>query len=269
MTSVSKYISKLAGQRVLIFGGTSGIGFCVAEAALEHGAHLVISGSNPANLEKTVTRLREEYPSQAEQLSITTHACDLSDTANLDANLANLFQAATDGGSNKLNHIVFTAGDALNLPALTDLNPDLVQKSGTVRFVAPLMLAKYIPQYMDLTVANSFTLTGGVRAHKPAPGWSMISGWVAGVEGLVRGLALDLKPLRVNMVSPGAVHTELFSKLGLSSEQLNEALQIFKNQSTTGTVGRPEDVAEAYLYLMKDRFVSGSIVETNGGQLLA
>ncbi|KAL4931626.1 uncharacterized protein BDV17DRAFT_240866 [Aspergillus undulatus] len=67
----------------------------------------------------------------------------------------------------------------------------------------------------------------------------LVSGWAAGIEGLVRGLALDLKPLRVNMVSPGAVHTELFSRF--PSEQLEGFLQLLKNQSATGTVGRPED----------------------------
>ncbi|GFG24136.1 uncharacterized oxidoreductase YkvO [Aspergillus udagawae] len=266
MTSATKYSSKLVNQRVLIFGGTSGIGFCVAEAAIENGAHLILSSSNTAKLEKAVARLREAYPSQAAQRPITTQTCDLSDTENLDANLANLFQAATNNGASKINHIVFTAGDALDFPELVDLTPDLIQKSGVVRFVAPLMVAKYIRQYIDLTTTSSFTLTGGLRAHKPAPGWSLVSGWAAGVEGLVRGLALDLKPLRVNMVSPGAVHTELFSRF--PSEQLEGFLKMLKNQSTTGTVGRPEDVAEAYLYLMKDQFVSGSIVETNGGALL-
>ncbi|GFF53775.1 uncharacterized oxidoreductase YkvO [Aspergillus udagawae] len=224
MTSATKYSSKLVNQRVLIFGGTSGIGFCVAEAAIENG-------SNTAKLEKAVARLRE-----------------------------------ANNGASKINHVVFTAGDALDFPELVDLTPDLIQKSGVVRFVAPLMVAKYIRQYMDLTTTSSFTLTGGLRAHKPAPGWSLVSGWAAGVEGLVRGLALDLKPLRVNMVSPGAVQTELFSRF--PSEQLEGFLKMLKNQSTTGTVGRPEDVAEAYLYLMKDQFVSGSIVETNGGALL-
>ncbi|CAL5870446.1 uncharacterized protein PFLUO_LOCUS4683 [Penicillium psychrofluorescens] len=262
----NKYTSKLANQRVLIFGGTSGIGFCVAEAAFEHGAHLIISSSNPAKLEKTVTRLRQTYPAQAAAQTIITHTCDLSDTANLDSNLANLFQTVTNNGATKINHIVSTAGDALGLPPLAGLTPEIIQKTGVVRFVAPLMIAKYIPQYLDLVPANSFIVTGGVRAHKPAPGWTVTTAFAAGSEGIVRGLALDLKPLRVNMVSPGAVHTELFS--GIPSERLEGVLEMFKSQSTTGTVGRPEDLAESYLYLMKDQFATGSIVDSNGGALL-
>lgn len=265
----TKYTSKLVNQRVLIFGGTSGIGFCVAEAAFEHGAHLIISSSNPSKLEKTVTRLRQAYPDQAAAQTIITHTCDLSDTANLDSNLANLFKTVTNDGTIKINHVVSTAGNALRNPTLAELTPEIIQKAGVVRFVAPLMIAKYIPQYMDLAPANSFTVTGGLRAQKPAPGWSVITAFASGLEGMVRGLALDLKPLRVNIVSPGAVKTELFSGIpGITSEKLEGLLESFRSQTTTGTVGRPEDLAESYLYLMKDQFATGSIVESNGGALL-
>lgn len=82
----------------------------------------------------------------------------------------------------------------------------------------------------------------------------------------MRGLAVDLKPLRVNIVSPGAVHTEIFGTV--PAERLDTVLDGFRQKSTTGTVARPEDLAEAYIYIMKDHFVTGSIVESNGGRLL-
>lgn len=261
-----KYTNKLAGQRVLILGGTSGIGFGVAEAALEHGANLVISGSKQSKLDKTVERLKEAYPTQTQKQTIATHVCDLSDAANLDANFEALFQAATVGGTVKLNHVVTTAGDALQLPPLTGITADVVQTSMNVRFVAPAVMAKYIPKYVENSPASSFTMTGGVRGRKPAPGWSLATAVSCAAEGLARGLALDLKPIRVNVVSPGAVHTELFS--GFPKEQLDVMLQMFKEGSTTDTVGRPEDLAESYIYLMKDQFVTGSVIESNGGALL-
>lgn len=261
-----KYTNKLAGQRVLILGGTSGMGFCVAEAAIEHGANVVISSSNQSKLDKTVARLKEAYPTQTEKQTITTHVCDLSDSANLDANFEALFQVATVGGTIKLNHVVTTAGDALSLPPLSGITSEIVQKSMHVRFVAPAVMAKYIEKYVEKSPASSFTMTGGVRGRKPAPGWSLATSVSVAVEGLARGLALDLKPIRVNVVSPGAVHTELFD--WLPQEQLEGMLEMFKNSSTTGTVGRPEDLAESYIYLMKDQFVTGSVIESNGGTLL-
>jgi len=261
-----KYTNKLAGQRVLILGGTSGLGFAVAEAALEHGANLVISSSSQSKLDKTVSRLKEAYPTQTEKQTITTHVCDLSDPSKLDPNFEALFQAATVGGTVKLNHVVTTAGDALAFPPVSDITPELVQSGMNVRFVAPAVMAKYVEKYVEKSPASSFTMTGGVRGRKPAPGWSVTTAVSVAVEGLARGLALDLKPIRVNVVSPGVVHTEMFSFI--PKEQLDAVLQSFKDGSTTGTVGRPEDLAESYIYLMKDQYITGSVIESNGGALL-
>lgn len=266
-SSSLKYTSKLANQRVLVLGGTSGIGFCVAEAALEHGAHLVISSSNQSKLDKTVARLKEAYPSQSEIQTITTQVCDLSDAANLDANLQSLFEVATNGGTVKLNHVVTTAGDMLKLPTMEEMTPDLIHSGLNVRFVASVMMAKYIQKYVELSPSSSFTMTSGVRGQKPAPGWYLATAMSSAVEGLARGLALDLKPVRVNAVAPGAVHTELFALF--PKEHLEPALEMFRKASTTGTVGKPEDLAESYIYLMKDQFVTGSVIESNGGALIA
>lgn len=261
-----KYTNKLAGQRVLILGGTSGIGFAVAEATFEHGANVVLSSSNQSKLDKAVARLKEAYPTQFEKQTITTHVCDLSDTANLDTNLEKLFETATNGGSVKLNHIATTAGDGLNLPKLAELTPDAIYSSMNVRYVAPAMMAKFIPKYVENSPSSSFTITGGMRGQKPAPGWALVTAVCCAIDGLARGLALDLAPVRVNVVHPGAVKTELFDMF--PADQLEGLLQMFRDTSTTGTVGKPEDLAESYVYLMKDGFVTGSGIESNGGAFL-
>lgn len=261
-----KYTTKLKNSRVLIIGGTSGLGFAVAEAALEHGADIIISSSNPAKLKKTIERLREAYSSQAEKQSIITHACDLSDASNLDENLEKLLKAATNNGATKLNHIVFTAGDALVRPAMKDITPDLINQANTVRYIAPMMLAKHISNFIEISPASSYTLTGGASSHRPRPGWPVGAGLAAGAEGLMRGLAVELKPVRVNLVQAAAVHTELFSNFPV--EQLDGLLESFANAGLTGTVGTPEDLAEAYIYLMKCHYATGSIVEANGGYYL-
>ncbi|KAJ5306986.1 hypothetical protein PENANT_c003G02008 [Penicillium antarcticum] len=260
-----KYTTKLVSKRILILGGTSGIGFCVAEAALEHGADVIISSSNAAKITATIAKLQDEYPELTSSQKVSGYPCDLANPLELEENLTRLLEQATEGGKLKLDHIAFTAGDALQLPALQDVVVDAVNASGTVRFLAPLILAKILPKYMDRSPANSFTVTGGANAHRPPPGWSVMAGYATAIEGLVRGLAQDLKPLRVNIVSPGAVHTELFEGFG---KDLDELLKGFRENSLTGTVGRPEDVAEAYIYIMKDRFITGSLVASNGGIFL-
>ena len=83
----SKYVSKLTGARVLVLGGTSGIGFCVAEAALEYGAIVTIASSRQEKLDRAVTRLNASYPQH--QSNITSVQCDIGDTARLEANVEN------------------------------------------------------------------------------------------------------------------------------------------------------------------------------------
>ena len=262
----TKYTSKLTNQRVLILGGTSGIGFCVAEAALEHGAMVIIASSNQSKLDQTVARLQKTYPTQVAKHPIITHVCDLSDIPNLDSNLESLLRVATADGTRKLNHVVTTAGNAVRLPPLADVTPEDVYRIMDVRLVAPAILAKYIPKYVEQSTASSFTLTGGMFGRKPAPGWALGAAVTSGVEGLARGLAQDVKPVRVNTVAPGAVLTELHSTH--SKENLDVLLQHFRDGSLTGTVARPEDLAESYIYAMKDPFLTGTVIDSNSGGLL-
>ena len=82
----------------------------------------------------------------------------------------------------------------------------------------------------------------------------------------MRNLALDLAPIRVNLVSPGVVLTPLWD--GMPKERVENLVESTKGKCTTGAVGKPEDVAESYLYVMRDWNVSGSVIDTNGGYLL-
>lgn len=268
----SKYTSKLHNKRVLVLGGTSGIGFAVAEASIESGAIVVISGSRQPKIEATIERIKSSYPDCGPRLS--GHACDLANTEALEQNIEALLQFATNDGKEKLDHVVFTAGDSFRgagdsfrLPGLADMTVELINKLGTVRFVAAILLGKLlVPKYMTSSPESSITLTGGVNSTKPGAGWGVLAGWGAAIEGLSRGLAVDLKPIRVNCVAPGAVNTELMQSL--AGDMLESVLKRFTNMTTTGTVARPEDLAETYLYCMKDHFVTGSVLHSNGGHLL-
>lgn len=260
-----KYVSKLSGIRVLVLGGTSGIGFSVAEAALEHGAFVILSGSNPTRLSNAIDLLKTSYPDRAAQVS--GHTCDLSQPQSTESNLTTLFDAATASGTRPIDHIVFTAGDSLKIIPVSESTIETIQRAGTVRFLGALMLAKVAPNYLAPGPASSITLTSGTNGAKPMPGWTVQAAWGTGLEGMTRGLAVDLQPVRVNLVSPGAVHTERFNDV--AGGKMDDFLQKMRNATTTGEVGRPEDVAEAYLYAMKDRFLTGTIISSDGGRLLA
>jgi NAD(P)-dependent dehydrogenase (short-subunit alcohol dehydrogenase family) len=258
-----KFINKLEGKRILIFGSTSGIGYAVAEASVEYGATIIVSGSNQERLDKTVQRLKDSYPNLTHE-RITTVVCNLSDEVNLDTNVKEALSKATNDGKDKLDHIAFTAGDSLYPSKISEVTLDIVRKAQTVRLLAPVMIGKYICDYIKVSPDSSFTITGGVNTDKPSPSWSIIAAAGGAGAGLARGFAIDLAPVRVNTVSPGAIMTELLKK-NFTTEQ---ATYWAEQKTTTKRLGRPEDTAEAYLYCMKDGFVTGEVISTNGGYLL-
>ncbi|KAK7742414.1 hypothetical protein SLS62_010722 [Diatrype stigma] len=270
--SPSKY-NKLAGKNILVVGGTTGIGFCVAEGCIEHGARRVtITGASAASASRAVERLRAAYPS-APADSIAGHACDLSSSHSSDAeaNAERVLRQATANGTEKLDHIAFLAGDAsggatpiAELDARAALPPLLA-----VRVYGALAFAKLAPRYVEMSAASSLALTAGALPDKPLAGRSAVAGVGGAIVALGRSLAVDLAPVRVNVVSPGLVHTERFERMfPVDAEGLEGFLGMAKNNTLVKEVGRPEDTAEAYLYVMKDRFTTGEHIRSNGGVLL-
>lgn len=120
MPDQQKYLSKLQNSRVLIIGGSSGIGFCVAEACVESGAHVVISSSNQDRINTAVEKLKSSYPSANDKIFGLT--VDLSKAETLEDELKTLFEGTKEKlNGEKLDHVVFTAGDALAMIKLQDM----------------------------------------------------------------------------------------------------------------------------------------------------
>ena len=255
--------AKLENARVVILGGSSGIGFAVAEGVIEFGGSVVIAGSNQERLDAALDRLRKAYPDASSRISGKT--CDVSDQSTLEDNLHALFKFATQDGK-KIDHVVNTAGAPGGVPQLAEVKAEQVLPSGVTRYLTAIMIGKIAPAYMGGGPAGSISFTSGTLMLKPIKGMSTSIGWGAALEGLVKGLAVDLAPLRVNFVSPGAIKTELLMRMGGANEQM---LKMFTDDTLLKTVGAPEDTAEAYLYLMRDRFITGKRIDTDGGRLLA
>ena len=191
----------------------SGIGFGVAEALVENGSVVTVSSSNATRVQETVEKLKKSYPSASSRIS--GHACNLGDEATLEDNVKALFEKV-----GKLDHVVFTAGDSLAQMELATVDMEKMKKAGMVRFFAPLMVAKYAAKYLSEGPNSSIVLTTGAVSERPISGWSVIGSFATGLQGMTRGLALDLKPIRVNLVSPGAVKTELWRDM--SEEQQSQ-----------------------------------------------
>ncbi|KAF1946327.1 NAD(P)-binding protein [Clathrospora elynae] len=260
--------NRLANAHVLVFGGTSGIGYAIANMALSNGARVTISGSGKPKVDAKVEKLRSLYPNTPAS-HVAGFAVDLHDKENLESNLKTMLDKVTEGGEKNIDHIAFTAGDALVLPKIAEADINTILNGFTVRFLAPCILAKLIATdvYMPRSANSSITLTGGTNTHRPMANWTYGATIGASIEGLSRGLAVDLAPIRTNIVHPGAIHTELFQ--GLLDHSTPEAIErLKKGLSLLGEFGKPEDIAEAYGWVMRDRFATGTLVNSDGGRLL-
>ncbi|EHK19588.1 uncharacterized protein TRIVIDRAFT_216529 [Trichoderma virens Gv29-8] len=265
--SALKYVNKLQGKRVLVIGGSSGVGFCVAEAALEHGAQVIISSSNQAKLDKAVSRLSEHIKAanlgDADKL-LSSKTCDLGNPDTIDESVVQLLEFATKDG--KLDHVVHTAGDALNTTSLKEITVKDINALSQVRNNGAIIIAKHLEKYINQSVQSSFTLTGGTNTWRPLPNWSIIAASGGATEALARGLAVDIRPVRCNCVQLGAVETELFDMI--PKEHREAVLDSFRKEAITGTIASPQEVAEAYVYSMKDTFATAAIIGTHGGRLV-
>ena len=257
MSDATKY-SKLANKRVLILGGSAGLGFAVAEASIESGANVIISSSNSSRLGGAVDKIKQAYPSAGSR--ITGEVLDLS-TMDVESRIEALFQKI-----GKVDHIVFTAADKLSIVPLEEITIEKMYKAGHIRFFACMMVCKVGKNYLNPGPRSSIVITTGAVAQKPIAGWSMVTPFATGLIGMTQQLARDMAPIRINCVAPGAVETDLWSDM--PRDQFEKFKENAAKSHLTGEFGQAEDVAESYLYLMKDANVTGSVVSTNSGSLM-
>lgn len=251
--------NKLAGQTVLLLGGTGGVGVAVSHALLQSGASVILTSSRESKLRSVLDQLKSLYPDLTSR--INGYACDLA-SPDVEENIKRIFK-----NIDKLNHIIYLAGDRLPTTAIADITVESFAKQSQVRAVGPLLIAKHGLSHMDASFESSFTIVSGSIASKPIPGgWSLLSFIGAGLTGLTRQLAFDLAPIRVNCVAPGVVDTDMWD--GMAKEDKAEFMKGVAGQTCVGKVGQAEDVAEAFIYLLKDKHATGMVIDTNGGVFL-
>lgn len=229
---------------------------------MENGCKVIISSSNPSRVEQTVSKLQKAYPSNASNVS--GHACNLGDANTVEKNIVELLEK-----TGKVDHIVYTAADALAQMPLDTIDIEKIHKAGLLRFFGPMLVGKHAKKFLTPGPKSSITLTTGGVSHKPIPDWTVVGAYATGLHGLTRQLALDLKPIRVNLVSPGAVDTELWANSGFTEEQKKGMMDGIAKSLPTGKVPGPEEIAEAYVYALRDHNITGTILSTDGGFLLA
>ncbi len=237
---------ELSGKRIVVLGGSSGIGLAVAQRAVAQGATAIIASSNAERVKQAVATL----DGKAEG-----HALDLSN----ERDIQNFFQKIGD-----FDHLVFTAGDALQLNALAATDLTKARHAFELRYWAVLAAVKYASK--SIRKGGSIVLTTGVAGQRPHKGWVVAASVCGTIEALTRALALELAPIRVNAVSPGVVRTNLWQNMTVvEREDMYEGVG---KSLPVGRVGEPHDIAQAYLFLMQEGFSTGQTLVVDGGTVL-
>jgi NAD(P)-dependent dehydrogenase (short-subunit alcohol dehydrogenase family) len=237
----------LKQQRVVVIGGTSGIGLAVAQAALADGASVIVGSSSAAKV-----RAAQEQLAGAEALAV-----DVKDETSVEA-----FFAHVDA----LDHLVFTAGDWAMAGGGPIANIDVSRAASqfAVRFWGAITCIKHAGK--RIREGGSITLTDGTIAHRPRKGAALSSAMAGAVEHLGRALAVDLAPIRVNVVCPGAIRTGVWDMI--PPDQREERFQTMFKRLPAKRIGEPSEVAEAYLYLMRGGYTTGQVLHVDGGAMV-
>lgn len=235
----------LKNARVLVIGGTSGIGLGVASAVAERGATPIVVSRRQSSVDRALAELPE---------GTRGATVDLTDQSALD-------RLAADIGD--IEHLVFTAGEPLELVGFTDLTADVIGRFFRTRCVGALSAVRaFAPR---ITAGGSITLTSGTAAERP--GLGVLPASVCGaMNALTKALAFELAPLRVNAVAPGVVRSPLWDALSEKDRQVmyDQAAQ----QLPLGRVGEVGDAARAYVYCMAQEFGTGIVLTVDGGTTL-
>lgn len=228
-------------MRVVIMGGTSGIGLATAARLTAAGAEVIVTGRDPEKLAAVKDRVAE-----AESVDGTN-----------ERSVADFFERV-----GAFEHLVlaFSPG-ALGLGPLASL--DLAD----VRGAFDGKLIAYLHAIQQAQVSGSITMVSAASARGAVPGVVTLSAVNGAIERVVSPLAAELSPVRVNAVAPGVVDTPWWSFLPEADRAATLAGWV--KDLPVSRVGRPEDVAAAIAYLIEASYVTGTILPVDGGFTLA
>lgn len=241
---------KLNDKRVVVLGGTSGIGLAVAQQALDEGASVVVVSNDREALDRARTDLSVTSSSSAmvQQLDVTSEEA-----------IKGFFSVI-----DPFDHLVYTCGENLPLGPLVDTNLARARSRFEVRYWGAVAAVKY--GAASIREGGSIVLTSGFSATRPRPGWTSQASIQSAVEGLTRALALELAPIRVNCVSPGLSRTPRWDAMTPTDREALFARE--EQRLPLKRVGTAEDIAAAYVYLIADSFATGNIINVDGGGAL-
>jgi NAD(P)-dependent dehydrogenase (short-subunit alcohol dehydrogenase family) len=234
----------LSGQTVVVLGGSAGMGLETARAARAQGAEVIVTARN-------ADRLREV----GDELGATTVAFDVTDFGRV----AGFF----DELPGPVDHVLVT-GPGPYYATLDDFDFDRAREDLETHVLLPLQIARCAVG--KVRAGGTLLFIGGTGGRRVAPGLSLIGAITAAMPALTKNLALEIAPIRVNLIAAGFVDTPLSASL--LGDQLDARREQLRATLPVRRVVGPADIASLALHLMANTAVTGATFDIDGGQQL-
>jgi NAD(P)-dependent dehydrogenase (short-subunit alcohol dehydrogenase family) len=233
----------LSGARVLVAGGSSGVGLAAAKLLIRCGATVVVNGRDRSKLESIQEQLGDKASIAA------FDAAQPKDRARAFAEIG------------PFDHLVLALSGGKGAGPFAQVVQADLRSGFEAKFWTHFSLAQESLPY--LSQSGSITFVSAISARAANPGTAGLSAINSAIEGLVRPLAVELRPRRVNAVSPGVIDTPWWN--WMPEDQKRETFIKFAAATPVGRVGRPEDIAESIVFLIGNSFMTGCVLECDGG----
>lgn len=227
----------MKGKRIVLIGGSAGIGLATAKMAQAQGATLVIAGRSQEKLDHAAKELGK----------VETHQVDIADEGAIQRFFAKV---------GNFDYLVVTGGMSSSGDCLT-LDTKVAKASFDNKYWGQYFAVKYGAPHMSKS--GAIVLFAGVFGKRPSPHTAVMSSINGAIESLARALAQELYPIRINVVSPGPIDTERLADLKAPADTRGLVIQ---------RLGKPEEVAQAVLYLLTNGYTTGSTLTPDGGYLV-
>ena len=245
-------MSKLASKVAIITGGNSGIGFTTAKTFAEEGAEVIITGRNQESLDKAVAELGGKVT------AIKSDAAQIADIERLASELKS---------QGKRVDVLFLNAGVAKFAPLEQIDEALYDETFNINVKGLFFTVKHLLPLMG--EGTSIIINASINAYIGTPTSSIYAASKAAVISLARTLSGELveRGIRVNAISPGPVNTPIFGKMGMPDEQMQEMAEGIRQQIPMKRFGRPEEIAQAALFLASDdsSFVIGAELIADGG----